>query len=300
MKSGQYKNIKYTGALLLALLGLCGTGCEILAALCNNGPAGAVRTLAGTDAAITSLLGDSGDNNSYRLTIATPDPYLRWKTDDLSESGSHTVTCFMDCWQAYYGGTELPAVVWIGSAEPLRAFISSLQYADGVITGELRRLEGDPNLAGSGDIAIAINQSYIPYPDACQGKIDLNKNCFQPFFSPEGITEYSNAVGASLNFAAFDGADLSGSDFNGASLGYASFAGADLRDVDFNGAVLVYTDFTGADMADVNMGSARVYKVIAPNGTEVNSVTSLLQNRSLSGGPSTTTTIDFLPLRARN
>lgn len=291
MNSQLYRKLHYTGATLLILLLLGGADCGVLESLCNYGPGNARRTLAGTNASI--VLVSPADNGTYALTIENPDPYLGWQED--LDFGNHSVTCFMDCWKATYGNNWQQATVWLGSEEPLAAEISSLRLSGGVITGILTRPNRFyPALTGSGDIVIAINKSYSAI-DPCQGlDVYLSENCFQPFMNFVADRTAISIPGAHLNFSSFAGADLRNSDFRGTTLSYASFAGADLRGVNFSGAVMVYTDLTGADMRDVKMGNARVYKTIAPNGAEVNSITGLLNN--LLGSSSSSTTPTTIPL----
>ncbi len=287
MNSRLYRKLKYAGATLLILLLLSGADCEPLTPQCDFGPSGAYRTLAGTNASIVLV----ADNGTYGLTMQNPDPYLIWQhNSDLEDFGNHSVTCFMDGWNARYGDDEKrTSLVWLGTEEPIPAWISSLRYDGATITGKLERFDGYPALSGSGEIVIIINRSPSRF-DSCRGADSWpSKNCFQPFLSFEDDTNIISIPGASLNFSSFANAVLPGSDFRGTALGYADFTGADLRDANFSSAVLVYTDFNGADMEDVTLGNARVYQAIAPNGATVNSVTEFKNNLEAGSTPATTT-----------
>ena len=266
---------KYTGAILLVLVLflLTGATCD-LSPKCNNGPSGALRTLSGADAEIVRY--GAADNSSYRLTMKTPDPYLRWRSG--SSFGNHSINCFCDYWDATYGDDAQQAVIWIGSDVPLGATISSVKYSEGVITANLRRpYPTDPGLAGSGEVVIEINRAYNSGL-TCFGIQDFT-NCYQPFFSPENSTFTASAPGATLNFATFDGAWMPDSNLSGTVLSNASFTGANLLNTNFDNALIQYTDFTNSDMTGSHGYGARVYEAISPNGTVVNSFSSLLKNK---------------------
>ena len=174
-----------------------------------------------------------------------------------------------------FSDSEKHAIVW-GDSTPACATISSLSYDNESITAVLKRPNRFlPGPSASGDVAIEINRDCNP-DLTCLGDLDLTGNCYTPFFSPESSAFTASAPGAALNYASFDAVIMPKSKLKGTGLSHASFAGANLREVDFDGAVMVYTDFTDADLTDAHAYGAFVYKTIAPNGEEVNSVDALL------------------------
>ena len=274
------KNI--CGACLTLMLLYGATGSPVLAT-CTDGPGNAIRTLAGTDASITKI--GSSDNNTYRLTLTTPDPYMYWRTTGGDDAGSQSLRCFLDYWQDTFSGSELQAIVW-GSSKPACATISSLTYLDdGSITAILKRPNSFlPGPSASGDVAIEINRDCNPNPNLCLGPSNYG-NCYTPFFSTKSTAFAASAPGAALHYGTFDAVNMPNSNLKATGLSHASFAGANLREVNLDDAVMVYTDFTDADLTGAHAYGAFVYKAIAPNGEEVNSVDALL-----NGGTQTTTT----------
>ena len=283
MKPELYRNVKNVCAEILTFVLLAGATGNPVLATCTSGPGNAINTLAGTGASIQKIA--SSDNNTYILTLTTPDPYMYWRTSSRDDFGSQSISCFMDYWDTHFSDSELDAIVW-GSSKPACAKISSLSYDNGVITAVLKR----PNRysqapSASGEVAIEINRACNPSLP-CLGTTDLTGNCYAPFFFntiPRSFT--ASAPGAALNYAIFDNASMPNSNLKGTGLSNASFVGANLRGTNFDDAVMVYTDFTDADMTDAHAYGAFVYKTIAPNGKVVNSVGALL-----NGTPTTTTT----------
>jgi uncharacterized protein YjbI with pentapeptide repeats len=282
MKPELYRNMKTICAVILAFVLLSGATGQPVLATCTNGPGNAIRTLAGTDASIEKI--GSSDNNTYILTILTPDPYMYWRTTGGAESGAQSITCFRDYWDSHFSNSELQAVVWGGST-PACAKISSLNFDNESITAVLTR----PNRfsttpSASGDVAIEINRACnqsLP----CLGTTDLTGNCYAPFFSTESTAFAASAPGAALNYATFDAVLMPKSNLKATGLSNASFVGANLRGVNLDDAVMVYTDFTDADLTGAHAYGAFVYKTTAPNGEVVNSADALL-----NGGALTTTT----------
>ncbi len=88
-----YRKLKNIGAACITLMLLSGAT-ETVLATCTCGPGNAIYTLAGTDASIRKIA--SSDNNTYILTLSTPDPYMYWRTTDDDAAGSQSLSCFLD------------------------------------------------------------------------------------------------------------------------------------------------------------------------------------------------------------
>ncbi len=174
-----HKKIKNICVACITLMLLSGATGKTVLATCTNGPGNAIRMLAGTDASIRKIA--SSDNNTYILTLSTPDPYMYWRTTGGDDAGSQSIRCFLDYWQDTFSDSELDAIVWSGST-PTCATISSLSYDNESITAVLKR----PNRfstapSASGDVAIEINRVCNPGLP-CLGTIESDRELLYAVF----------------------------------------------------------------------------------------------------------------------
>jgi len=289
MKSEQYLRIRLYCAALLAIAALATAGCDILAQKCNNGPGNAVQVLSGQIASFE--LKDSSDYlaPTYKMLIAQPDPYLRWKTAS-GDYGTTSVICLGSFWTKTIGDDWEHFVMWVGSSTPVCGEIRSLKvtslYGVSIVQAEVKLPrevgQGLPTTIPAASLVLALGRETCPPTGDCSGKL-VKGQCAEPYAALGGSADnaslqYASLVGADLNFATMTG-NLSRANLTGASLSNATLTGTNLRGAKLNQTLLVYTDLTGAEMNDVEISGARVYQTTAPDGELVDNTTALLKHR---------------------